>query len=121
MPPIQPLRLISPPIPVSVASTPNGRAAEVWVLSADVADYGGTAALVPAHIRYHCAAGRKDCIEHGGHRWWRVTHAQLGHEIGLSGKAVRDEFTRLSDVVASAHFPPLFDQSLSYRVTAAHG
>lgn len=77
--------------------------------------YGPAAADVLAHIRYRCGSDAPDCIVVDGLRWWRVSMADLGHEIGLSRRAVQTALDRLGDAVVAEHFKPLANPSRAYR------
>jgi hypothetical protein len=95
------------------------RPQHVKVVPAEVERYGGNAAIVLAHIRYRCESDGPGRIEaDDDRRWWRVSLADLAHELGMSQKAIRTALRRLSNVVVANHFPPLEDQTLAYRVHA---
>lgn len=74
------------------------------------------AAIVLAHIRFRCEAGGPGIVERDGHRWWRVSHHDLGSEIGVTARSVRTALRALDQAVTAKHFPPLANQSLAYRV-----
>ncbi len=71
-----------------------------------------------AHIRYRCASDGPGRLQREGHRWWRVSHQDLGEEVGLSRKAVMAALKALGELVPAKHFPPLANQARAYRVAA---
>lgn len=90
----------------------------IQVLPDEVERYGAAAAIVLAHIRYRCGSLGPGRFEHEGSRWWRVSHADMGAELGLTARVVGRALTKLDGVVAANFFPPLEDQTLAYRVAA---
>ena len=120
MPTRPPLYPVSAPQPGPVAHEPPGHATDIRVLPAEIRRHGPAAAIVLARIRYRCAVGGPDCIERDGHLWWRVSHAQLGYEVGLTDKQTRSATNRLEGAIVTAHFPPMSNQSRAYRVGATH-
>lgn len=87
----------------------------VKVRPEEVAQYGATGALVLAHIRYRCESDGPGRLVHDGHRWWRVSHGDLGREIGLTPRSVRTALHRLGAAVPAKQLPPMEDQTLAFR------
>ncbi|SKD92106.1 Uncharacterised protein [Mycobacteroides abscessus subsp. abscessus] len=88
----------------------------VRVVPHEVAKYGAAAALVLAHVRWRCETDGPGRMVVDAHRWWRVSHRNLGREVGLSQKSVKTAIAALGDALSAKHFPPLEDQSRAYRV-----
>jgi hypothetical protein len=94
----------------------------IRTLPDEVERYGAPAALVLAHIRYRCDSDGPDRFEVDGVRWWRVSHVDLGSEVGLSRQTVRTALRALNQVVSANTFPRwnaearTIDQTRAYRV-----
>lgn len=82
----------------------------------EVEQYGPAAALVLAHIRFRCASDGPGRVVRDGHRWWHISHQDLGQEVGMSAKAVRGALKALRATISATHYPPLSNQSRHYRV-----
>ncbi len=90
----------------------------VRVMPDEVERYGAAPAVVLAHIRYRCESDGPGRVVVAGMRWWRVSYAEFGSEVGLSGSAVRRALERLANTVEVAHHEPRDDPRRSYRIAA---
>lgn len=88
----------------------------VMVIPDEAEQYGSTAAMVLAHIRFRCSKDGSDRFERDGYRWWRVSHLDLGREIGASRKSVMKALQHLGGAVVSANnVDDPRDQTRAYR------
>lgn len=90
------------------------------VLPDETRRYGPAAAIVLAHIRFRCESDGPGRYRHDGYRWWRISHAELGEEVGLSRKQVLAAVEKLAaaNSLLVEHHPPLEDQSRSYHLAS---
>lgn len=80
--------------------------------------HGAAAALVLAHIRYRCDSDGPGRFDIDGYRWWRVSVADLAHEVGLSIQSVRTALKALSGLVEKQSFSDSSDTTKAYRPNA---
>jgi hypothetical protein len=99
----------------------------VRVLPDEVLRYGAPAAIVLAHIRYRCESEGEDRFTVDGLRFWRVSHVDLGSEVGLSRQSVRTALSALIGIVSAKTFPQwdadarTVDQTRAYSVLTSEG
>ncbi|MCV7076710.1 hypothetical protein [Mycobacterium szulgai] len=84
----------------------------------EIERYGLAAATVLAHIKYRCESEGPGRFEAEGYRWWRVSYADMGAEIGVTAKVVIGALVKLGDAVVAKNFAPYGDRTLAYRVAA---